>query len=1643
MAAACLDVFPDVQTEYGLQLDLPTFLTSNASDNINVQAGSTLDLSEGQYGSISSNGTVNFTTEDGVYRINNLTAQSNSTLNFKAGDYYIQDLSLSNGSVINGDASGTVRIYINGNTNIQDNVSINNSNHELIIIGYNSLNMGKYLEFKGSIYATGTLTIQEHMNISGAITASTLNLTTPNNSPSNILNYDSTRITEADFNGMCSGVVEACSPYVGDATLNEFYKQGGNSSKPVFIEVSLIDYALSDSTYDDWGVRLCYDNSGSNDCKIVPLSEMDDSSTWLWDDDSSLRDYLDFQSGFDAALIDGNGAFIDYIQVYDYDGQNFTDSCSYDELDYVFEIPDSISNGTVILMRTPDSTGMWIEDKNTTKFPPSPGESNDTFVPQLEYLFDEGTGQDVFDSSVFGRDGVLGLNGNEVEDKDPSWTCEADGYYLTFDASDDDRVSVDEFTPPTEVSIAFWMKVPSMPTNTERIFGMGPGWEARWAYDDDNNLRVYFDINYDDNQPYNDYAIRTDTSFTSSQAGQWIHFAFVGSMTTGDWSIYLNGSEDSNGNVTFVEQPDNKLGDLWLGGRSGNNSEFLNGSLEEFRIYSGLLTQEAITSLSTNTPQGCAVDNFIAFYPFEQDSFDSGIENINTGDFTATNEGGESTADGRYCRGFDSNGSNNANITNNAFDTHLDINDDIGDEGTVNFWFNSKTDWDDNKERRMLFDASLKEDQKYFYLEIEGENDGDGSKRLRFKFEDDEDNDYTVAEAETGAVEARSPNTWYFISVTWSLVSNTFKIYVDGTEVASSSSSTSGSFGNLGSIVFGDNSDSKYGNGDDGSKRSSNGLYDEVRIYKEVRTQEQIQADMNDNGCGAGVIDHYEIHHDATGFTCEPEAITVKACTSDVGEICEESTDVVNLTLVASNSYTVTKALEVIGSEDTEIKYTKAELVTLSIPDASPVECIEKGSNNSTDCTVNFVETGFRFLSGGSEDLPTQLSGKPSNTGYNSLNKAWELQAVIDDGTGTGTCESALSGDIDVGLRAICTTPNTCADMDVNITGSGSAKDIATTSAGAASTYTQVTLNFGDNSDSTAGFVFKYPDAGQLQLEAQYLIPPDPENTSSDLPTQYMEGTSNPFVVKPFGFYLDNIVEAADTDNENPKAENASGDKFISAGTEFNVNITAKQWKSGQDTNGNGIHDDGDDISLNGKTPNFNDVVKLTHTLAELTPAVIGLALGELSVTNNQGTEGIFSAGVATLTAKYSEVGIIELLVDDDGDYINGVTDIKGNEPYVGRFIPDYFAQFLEDEGELTANHNTTCAASDWAYAGQKTTEAGSTTGVITYKDLMAPEIKVTAYNADREVTTNYTIGDFMKLTAGDVHKGLISPENDNAKLRVDEADGGETVEITAESSMLEGVLSIAPDDGGDPDNGVMLYTYNSADDYIYEHNENSLLSHFPAVIPFDIRTDSSGGDLIEDSDGVTLGIDPSDSTKRLIESFTTAGVEIYFGRWFIENAFGPETSDLVVPMYMQYYVENDETNAIDGVFQTNTLDNCTIPLLEDKVLSGDIHSGNLTPWDYRLLNDEGSIDPDDDTDASILIPLTVVENGEYREFNFSAPNTRGKLLLEYEVPAWFKYNWLDDDDDLGEFVDNPTATITFGLYRGNDRIISWREVSN
>jgi len=66
------------------------------------------------------------------------------------------------------------------------------------------------------------------------------------------------------------------------------------------------------------------------------------------------------------------------------------------------------------------------------------------------------------------------------------------------------------------------------------------------------------------------------------------------------------------------------------------------------------------------------------------------------------------------------------------------------------------------------------------------------------------------------------------------------------------------------------------------------------------------------------------------------------------------------------------------------------------------------------------------------------------------------------------------------------------------------------------------------------------------------------------------------------------------------------------------------------------------------------------------------------------------------------------------------------------------------------------------------------------------------------------------------------------------------------------------------------------------------------------------------------------------------------------------------------------------------------------------------------------------------------------------ATGTQATDTLEWDLSdkKWLQHYWAREpeessDDPAKNDLQNPRATATFGVYRGNDRIIYWREVLN
>ncbi|HSR35964.1 MAG TPA: DUF6701 domain-containing protein, partial [Desulfurivibrionaceae bacterium] len=149
--------------------------------------------------------------------------------------------------------------------------------------------------------------------------------------------------------------------------------------------------------------------------------------------------------------------------------------------------------------------------------------------------------------------------------------------------------------------------------------------------------------------------------------------------------------------------------------------------------------------------------------------------------------------------------------------------------------------------------------------------------------------------------------------------------------------------------------------------------------------------------------------------------------------------------------------------------------------------------------------------------------------------------------------------------------------------------------------------------------------------------------------------------------------------------------------------------------------------------------------------------------------------------------------------------------------------------------------------------------------------------------------------------------------------------------------------------------------------------------------------DSLVDSDGVTT------ATGDLPKAITPAGNAIRYGEAVIQNTFGPETEPLTMPFLALYY---------DGAtWRTNTLDNCS-QFAYTKVENGTI-AVTATPASPLTL-----------TAGTASLTLTPT----------SDPGDRGGTVAMQGNVA----SWLEPD---------PTGEATFGIWRGNNRIINWKEI--
>ncbi|WP_448214301.1 DUF6701 domain-containing protein [Colwellia sp. MEBiC06753] len=537
-------------------------------------------------------------------------------------------------------------------------------------------------------------------------------------------------------------------------------------------------------------------------------------------------------------------------------------------------------------------------------------------------------------------------------------------------------------------------------------------------------------------------------------------------------------------------------------------------------------------------------------------------------------------------------------------------------------------------------------------------------------------------------------------------------------------------------------------------------------------------------------------------------------------------------------------------------------------------------------------------------------------------------------------------------------------------------------SVGAPTAYTNISVDF---DETGVGIIPNnvYFDAGQVQLHAYKVIPATPELSAVTL-----IGNSNNFWVKPDQFVLTSSLAVA------------TG--VYPAGVDFDYQITAVNSLGQTTTNylpGSGSVGETIQASIQRVAPVSTAANDGKFTFAD--------TLGEVLVDTSESfiDRGfIFNDGVASAsTAEYSEVGMVSLDVRDI-NYGGIGLEINSDLINLGRFTPAYFVQTVATHGEITG------LCGNWAYTGQLLSVGGN--GAINYG--LQPELIIVAKNGHDITTQNYRnfgVGDnYSFLEDDDV--AVITPSQD---LK----NGVDGVTPYGLSGVINtGTISQHYDEiTGDILAGEFTYQFNEFDHFVYTRDANAVTNPFTAEFDIQISEIRDGDNVV---DGVNAGILPDALTPVEFRELTNSQLQIRFGRLVLANSFGPETSNLPQPLSTQYL-----SDAANMTFTHNKQDSCTLI------------SSAASDWTRT----------DRDTSSGLTAAQVSVQgaggqmiNGVYNGVELKSDNgNQGSVNVEYTTLPWLLFDWAGD----GLQDNNAKAVATFGRYRGNDRIIYWKEVNN
>lgn len=789
-----------------------------------------------------------------------------------------------------------------------------------------------------------------------------------------------------------------------------------------------------------------------------------------------------------------------------------------------------------------------------------------------------------------------------------------------------------------------------------------------------------------------------------------------------------------------------------------------------------------------------------------------------------------------------------------------------------------------------------------------------------------------------------STGSWFHVAAVHNAGTKTRQIFVNGAAVTGALTYT-GTWGtdSGAASIGGENNASGEGN----NQYRFNGLIDEVRIYNSALDAAAITAVKNDTrSCGSGSLHHLQIQHDGTALTCNPEAITVRACADSTCSSLYSGNVSVTLTpsgWVGGNTQTISG-----GSGSLQLRLSSAQTVSLGVSSSTPaasnnVVCLNTATNTNS-CALTYYDTGFIYT------VPPQISCTPS--------AAITVSAVRLDNSSQQCVPSFQSRSANVNFWSSYASPSS-GTRPLTLNNGSANYTLATASPG-----TSVALNF--NNSGQASVTLTYNDAGQLTLNSQF--------TGSGSEAGLVMNGASSYVTTPYKFYV-----YSDDANSDCAGASATCSVFKRAGETFNLKIRAA-------------------CADNSVTPNFQlNGITLTHT--NNAPAMAPGSLGVASFNSSAGDAGehvvanqtVSEVGVFTFTAMAPAGGYFGNLIGDGN--LNSST-------YIGRFIPDHFCLSNNSIVNRTDSNSAAGCTDTFNFLDEdfdlryrlsaQTLGAVCSDGTLTQNYSGAWSKLSTPFNDNTTVATEPG-----KFNLGAVNDPGGTPTNLNSRIAINSA-----ASTPASGLFSNGVIDVSA--------RLHINRSGSAPSYTPEAAFNQVALGLNPIDTDNVRIDSTN---------LNIGTD----NYRL-----AANTILYFGRLYADNAYGPET--LALPMWAQTQYCNTVVAGACSSWTKIVTDSCTLFTVTPPAQTalGSTSTGDGKGY-YRRAAPSVSSGSYDYTGSSgrVHVPDSFNHSAGWQLF-YTGGGNGGDYLLPFVSHPYLR---------------TQNATASFGQFRGDDRIIYWREI--